>query len=89
MEPDVLHLFRPMITTRRSTLKLYSKLSAIRSSILGIFAMEAWSSKQAALSQGEICWSEENINEGVSVEAIGPGVTRVNRHASDIDEKHQ
>ncbi len=35
------HLFRPMITTRRSALKLYSKLSAIRSSILEIFAMEA------------------------------------------------
>jgi hypothetical protein len=38
---DVLHLFRPMITTRRSGLKLYSKPSAIRSSILEIFAMEA------------------------------------------------
>src|SRR5258708_23416747 len=41
MGPDVLHLFRPMTTTRRSALKLYSKLSAIRSSILEIFAMEA------------------------------------------------
>ena len=38
---DALHLFRQTITTRRSALKLCSKLSAIRSSILEIFAMEA------------------------------------------------
>jgi hypothetical protein len=47
---DALHLFRQMITTGRSALRFYSRLSTIRSLILGIFAVEGWCSKKVALA---------------------------------------
>ena len=72
MGRDELRLFLQTMTGRRGELKSYSKSLATPSLILEAFAMEVSSSKQVALSQGEICWSEENIiNESHPLTAYG------------------